>query len=103
MMRSFNGPDNAKPNNVIARRLGYTDFGTNGRQGIASSRSFTELVERMQRAGYPITRNSDGYFYANNPEHFDFEIHDCESRLSSWGRKLSAAKHARECLQPVLV
>lgn len=95
MREEYYGPENAAPNGVIARRLGMTDHGTNGRHGIRSSRTFTDAVERAQKCGYPITRNSDGYFYARCDTDVDFEIHDLMSRIATWNRKLEAARTAR--------
>ncbi len=90
----YYGPRNATPNGVISRRFGFTDQGTNGRHGIKSSRSVTKLVDRLQRAGYPIARNQDGYFWATAPAQFDFVMHDLDSRIATWSRMRESAQMA---------
>ena len=103
MSQEFLGPENAKPNGVCATRFGFTDHGTNGRDGVRSSKAFTELVQRAQMAGYPVTWNDDGYFYATDPSHFEFAENHAEKMIAVWAAKKKAIQRAREALQPALV
>ena len=81
MFRHHRGVGNKIPNDQIAARLGFTDLGTNGRDGLPNSKAFTDLANKALEQGIPIIYNSTGYFYALNRSDFDYLIHDCEAHV----------------------
>ena len=81
MFRYHRGVGNEIPADQIAARLGFTDLGTTGRDGLPNSKAFTDLVGEALEQRIPITYNSAGYFYALKRSDFDYPLHDWQAQV----------------------